>query len=82
MRVSAQEVRVSHEIGRSARTVWTSPTAFTRVTVDARGEPEARVRLHLSQRALTIGRALSPPERVSFADALEDAIRKARAERG
>ena len=81
VQVSADEVRVLHQIGASARTVWASPTAFTRVSVVARGEPEARVRLHLSQKALTLARALSPPERVAFADALEAAIRRARAER-
>jgi uncharacterized membrane protein len=81
VQVSADEVRVLHQIGASARTVWASPTAFTRVSVIARGEPEARVRLHLSQKALTLARALSPPERVAFADALETAIRQARAER-
>lgn len=81
VQVFADEVRVSHQIGASARTVWSSPTAFTRVSVDARGEHEARVRLHLSQRVLTIARALSPPERESFADALDAAIRKARSAR-
>lgn len=81
VQVSAQEVRVSHQIGASARTVWTSPTAFTRVSIEAPGAPEARVRVHLSQKALTIGHALSPPEREHFAGALEAAIRQARAER-
>ena len=81
VQVSADEVRVSHEAGRRARTVWSSPTAFTRVTIDAPGEPEARVRLHMSARALTVARALSPAERTDFADALEKAIRQARAER-
>jgi uncharacterized membrane protein len=82
VQVSAEEVRVSHEIGRSARTVWSSPTAFTRVSVEAPDEHEARVRLHLSDKALTVAHALSPLERMRFADALEAAIRKARAERG
>jgi uncharacterized membrane protein len=81
VQVSADAVTVSHEFGARKRTVWTSPTAFTRVSVEAPGEHEARVRLHLSQRALTIARALSPHERMDFAGALEDAIRKARAER-
>jgi uncharacterized membrane protein len=81
VQVSADAVTVSHQVGQAARTIWTSPTAFTRVSVEARGEHEARVRLHLSQRALTVGGWLSPPERMSFADALEDAIRKARLER-
>jgi len=81
VRVSADAVTVSHEVGQHARTVWSSPTAFTRVTIDAPGEPEARVRLHLSARALTIARALGPAERTDFANALEAAIREARAER-
>jgi uncharacterized membrane protein len=81
VQVSAEEVRVSHEIGRSARTVWRSPTAFTRVSVEEPGQHEVRVSLHLSQRALTIARALSPSERMVFADALQDAIRQAKAER-
>lgn len=81
VQVSAEAVTVVHEFGKRARTVWTSPTAFTRVSVQDRGEHEARVRLHLSQRQLTVGRALSPGEREAFADALEAAIRKARAER-
>jgi uncharacterized membrane protein len=72
---------VRHEVGARGRTVWSSPTAFTRVSVDARGEHEARVRLHLSRQVLTVGHALSPPERAHFADALEAAIAKARAER-
>jgi uncharacterized membrane protein len=79
--VSADEVRVQHEIGRYARTVWTSPTAFTRVTVDAPGEHETCVSLQLSGRSLVLARALSPIERADFAKALEDAIRSARAER-
>jgi uncharacterized membrane protein len=81
VQVSADEVRVSHQIGRSARTVWTSPTAFTRVSVETPDEQEVRVRLHLSQRVLTIARALSPSERAQFADALQNAISRARAER-
>jgi uncharacterized membrane protein len=81
VRVSADAVTVSHELGARARTVWSSPTAFTRVSVEAPGQHEARVRLHLSQRALTVARALSPHERMDFAGALEEAIRRARAER-
>jgi uncharacterized membrane protein len=35
----------------------------------------------MSRRRLTLGRALSPPERMDFARALERAILRARAER-
>ncbi len=81
VQVTADEVRVSHEFGARSRTVWRSPTAFTRVSVDQPGEHEARVRLHLSAQALTVARTLSPAERTQFGEALETAIRQARAER-
>lgn len=77
VRVSAEAVEVLH----AERTVWRSPTAFTRVDVEDRGENDRRVRLRLSGRSLTVARALSPPERRQFAIALQDAIRAARAER-
>jgi uncharacterized membrane protein len=80
VQVTADEVRVLHEIGARRRTVWRSPTAFTRVTVEGEAE-EARVRLMLSGRSLTLARQLSPKERVDFGQALALAISRARAER-
>ncbi|HYG27827.1 MAG TPA: DUF2244 domain-containing protein [Caulobacteraceae bacterium] len=77
VQVSAEEVTVTHD----GRTVWRSPTAFTRVDVEERGEGDRRVRLRLSGRAFTVARSLSPGERRRFAAALQDAIRDARAER-
>ncbi|RRN62575.1 DUF2244 domain-containing protein [Caulobacter sp. 602-1] len=81
VQVTAEAVTVSREDEKGARTVWTSPTAFTRVGVDHLGEHEARVRLMIYRKRLTLARSLSPDERVSFAQALQDAIRAARAER-
>jgi uncharacterized membrane protein len=81
VRVTAEAVTVSREDEKGARLVWTSPTAFTRVGLDQPGEHETRVRLMMSRKRLTLGRALSPPERVDFARALERAILRARAER-
>lgn len=75
----AERVRVSAEavtVTREGRTVWTSPTAFTRLAADTE-----RVRLMLSGRSYTVARALSPDERSAFAAALERAIGAARAER-
>ena len=80
----AERVRVSAEavtVAREDRTVWTSPTAFTGVRIDRAGEHEARVRLTLSAKRLTVGASLSPEEREAFAEALRQAIRAARAER-
>jgi uncharacterized membrane protein len=81
VRVSAEEVQVAYETQGRSRTVWRSPTAFTAVAVERAGQHEARVRLRLSGQRLTVARALSPKERGEFADALERAIQKARAER-
>ncbi|CAN5468325.1 DUF2244 domain-containing protein [soil metagenome] len=81
VRVTAEAVTVSRENEKGARLIWSSPTAFTRVGVEQPGEHEARVRLMMSRRRLTLARALSPPERVDFARALERAILDARAER-
>jgi uncharacterized membrane protein len=81
VQVSAAEVRVLHQAGQRSRTVWTSPTAFTRVAVDHPGEAEARIQLRLSGRAHTVAHALSPLERTRFGEALERAIRAAQAER-
>ena len=81
VRVTAEAVIVSREDAKGARVIWSSPTAFTRVDLDQPGEHETRVRLMMSRKRLTLGRALSPPERVDFARALERAILRARAER-
>lgn len=79
VQVSADKVTVTHEWGAQARTVWVSPTAFTRVDFEA--DDEAGLWLRLSDQALNIGDALSPAERSDFAVALERAIRRARTER-
>jgi uncharacterized membrane protein len=81
VRVSAEEVEVAYEARGRSRTIWRSPTAFTAVALEQAGQHEARVRLRLSGRRLTVAQALSPRERGEFADALERAIQHARAER-
>lgn len=77
VQVSAEEVTVS----RDGRTLWRSPTAFTRVDFEKVGEFDNRVRLMLSGKRLVVARALAPRERGKFARALENAIREARLER-
>jgi len=77
--VRAERVRVSYDevqVLRDDTTVWSSPTAFTRVD-----EFETAVRLSMSGRRTSVAKALSPEERHAFAAALDDAIRKARRER-
>jgi len=79
--VTAEAVTVSREDEKGAKTIWTSPTAFTRVGIEQPGEHETRVRLMIHRRRLVVGRALAPVERMEFANALQDAIRAARNER-
>jgi uncharacterized membrane protein len=81
VQVSAEEIRVRYEAPNAGRTVWTSPTAFTGVSLEDIGAHGSRVRLLLSGRKLTVGAALSPKERVAFGRALEAAVQRARSER-
>ena len=81
VQVTADQVTVLHEGRHGARTVWSSPTAFTRVRLDESGRYGAEVRLLVSSRRLTIGRVLGPTERAGLAETIDNAIRAARAER-
>lgn len=80
VQVTADEVRVMHEIASTRRTIWRSPTAFTRVELGGEAE-EAHVRLALSGRSLILARQLSPQERSDFGQILQAAVQSARAER-
>lgn len=78
--VSAAEVRVVQEDRGAERLVWVSPTAFTRVSLsETDGSDRSALRLHLSDRTLSVAEALSRRERREFARALESAIRRAKA---
>jgi uncharacterized membrane protein len=81
VQVSADHVTVLHEGRSGARTIWSSPTAFTRVRLEETGRYGAQVRLMLSAKRLTIGLALGPRERAGLAESIDNAIRAARAER-
>lgn len=81
VRVSAETVEVTTEGLGPPKTLWSSPTAFTRVEIDDMGEEEWRVRLMLSGKILTLARALSPLERQTFGRQLQDAVKAARNER-
>ena len=79
--VTADQVQVLKELGGKASPVWSSPTAFTRIDLDRSGRHGADLRLALSNKRLRIGQALGPREREGLAEAIEAAIRSARAER-
>jgi uncharacterized membrane protein len=79
IQVTTAEVRVLMQTaGGEARTVWTSPTAFTRVALSGVAGEETDLTLRLFGREFAVARALSRPERVDFAAALNAAIRQAR----
>ena len=81
VQVTAAEVRVLLETAKGAQTVWTSPTAFTRVALAGEAQDETDLRLTLSGREVAVARALSRRERLDFAQALDQAIMRARSER-
>lgn len=81
VRVSAETVEVSLEADGREKRVWSSPTAFTGLDVEAFGQDDTKVRLRMHRKRYLVGRALSPGERADLGRALGDAIHAARAER-
>ena len=81
MQVTHDEVRVIREKASGSHTLWTSPTAFTRIEVDKDAGRVARVRVRLRARSLAVGAALGPKELAEFARRLQAAISRALAER-
>jgi uncharacterized membrane protein len=81
VRISADLVEVIREDAGGAETVWSTPTAFTRVALEPRGRYAPEVRIRLSRRVVTVGQALGPRQRSDLAEAIDAAIRSARLER-
>lgn len=81
LQISAETVKVIKENDHLSEVVWESPTAFTALDLEEVGEHQMRVRLRLSGKRYTVGRDLSPEERVALGEAIDKAIRAARADR-
>jgi uncharacterized membrane protein len=79
VQVTASQIRVVLETAQGTETLWLSPTAFTRVHLEGEAEDETDLQLRLSNRGIAVARALSRPERLEFAKALDRAIMRARA---
>jgi len=79
--VTHDEVKVLKETGIASLLLWRSPTAFTRVEVDASDDGASSLRVRLSGRSLAIGGMLGPMERAGLAERLQSAIAAALAER-
>ena len=82
VQVSPFEVRVVRYVRAEERVVWTSPTAFTRVELIDGEASAGEVRLRLREQEVEVAQALSRPERLAFAKALETAIRRAQSASG
>jgi uncharacterized membrane protein len=81
VRVDADCITVSRENAHGARTVWSSPTAFTRIRFEGGSEHARQLSLHLSNRAIAIGQALGVDERERLHQRLTAAMSEALAER-
>src|SRR5436305_885235 len=67
IQVTTAEVRVMVQSSKGAvQTVWSSPTAFTRVMLVGEAGDDDDLRLRLSDRELRVARDLSRPERLAF----------------
>jgi uncharacterized membrane protein len=82
VRVTPEAVLLDHRDGRGRRKSASLPTAFVRVEHDAETVRNGAVRLCLSAQTYVVGRFLTPPERVSFARALREAVSRARTNPG
>ena len=81
VQVTHDEVRVIRERAGGAHTLWTSPTAFTRVEVEQDDGRVRQVRLRLRNQSMALAAALGPAEQAEFATRLQAAMRSALAER-
>ena len=81
VQVTASEVRVMLQSPKGRQTIWTSPTAFTRVVLEGQPGDGDQLHIRLSDRRLRLAAALSGPERQDFAAALRSAIHRAKSER-
>jgi len=81
VRVDADRITVSQENAQGARTVWSSPTAFTRIRFEGDPEQARHLSLDLSGRSIAIGQALGADERERLHHRLRAAMADALAER-
>lgn len=79
--ITADEIAMHHVDRRGERRSASVPSAFARVELPRPVGPQSWLTIAHGQRAFVIGRFLTPRERASLADALLDALGRARAER-
>ncbi len=79
--VSARAIRLSHRDAKGRVRETEVPSAFARVELDEPVTPTSWLRIEHGRTAWVIGRFLTPNERKSFATALRQALKAAKAER-
>lgn len=79
--VTARAIRLHHKDAKGREKSAEVPSAFARVELEEPAGPTSWLRIEHGKTAWIIGRFLTPPERSSFANALRQALRAARAER-
>ncbi len=81
VRITAEAITLRHSRpGQEKRTVRL-PTAFARLSLDFPDRRPSELRIAHGQTAYVIGRFLTPGERKSLHQAMQDAVMRARAER-
>ena len=79
--VTADEVALHHIDRRGEQRSASLPSAFARIELPRPVGPQSWLTIAHGKRAFVIGRFLTPNERASLADALMEALHRARAER-
>ena len=78
IQITAGEIRVFRHSPFGHQTAFRLPSAWTRVEIAGEGEPDVQARLRAMGKTLIIGSLLSPRERESLAEAVREALFKAR----
>ena len=78
IQITAGEIRVFRHSPFGHQTAFRLPSAWTQVEIAGEGEPDVQARLRAMGKTLIIGSLLSPRERESLAEAVREALFKAR----
>lgn len=81
VRITADEIELHHRDKKGREKRASLPSAFARIELDEPVDANSWLRIEHGRTAYIIGRFLTPKERSSLADALRQALAKARAER-
>ena len=78
IQITSREIRVLRQSPFGHQTAFRLPSAWTQVEIAGAGEPDVQARLRAKGKTLIIGSLLSPRERESLAEAVKNALHKAR----